>query len=928
MESAWVRIASSVRGFNHGPMEEITHAGSDAYPGAFQRRDFMLHKLFHRLRKHLQKEKAEREMNAEMRFHLEMETEKNIRRGMSEEAARLAAQSSFGGIERTKEAYRDLIRFRRLEEVWQDLRYGARMLLKKPGFTSIAVLTLALGIGANTAVFSVINSVLLGSLPFADADRLVMIWETHSEVHGPVGTYPDFQDWRAQAQSFQGMSAVSNKRFRNGRAELTAQGETVEVQGTLVSYDLFPLLGLKPILGRTFLSEEDRPAANRVVILSRALWQRRFANDRDVIGKSVQIDGVSFTVVGVMGEQYPLDTDFWVPLSHLSQRDLTNRMSHSVRVIGRLKHGVTIEEARREMEAIAARLQQLYPASNKNLGVELVPLHHQLVGNLRPLVLLVFAAVGLILLIACANVSNLLLANSAERQRELALRAALGARRDRLVRQLLTESLGLALLGGVAGLALASLSMPVLRSALLGVVTGKIPGLETIGIDWRVLGFTFGATLLTGILFGVLPALQISGIDLNQALKEGGKGSAGGRRNLSRTLVVAEVALTVIVLIGAGLLVRSFHKLLQVDPGFRADHLLSLQIELRHSRYQRREQIINFYQQLMARIRALPGVQQAALIDRLPMALSMAVLRFTPEGQQPEPGKLPITQMRAVDHRFFETMQIPLRSGRPFDESDVVKERNSLANDNEIIINGTMAQRFFPNQDPVGKRIFIRGPQEQQIVLLIIGVVADIKDLGVDAPVEPEIYFPGVGNEAVLLVRTAGSPLSLASAVSQAVLATDPALPARQAVSVEDNLAASFARRRFSLNLLGALALLALVLAGIGIYGVVAYSVTQRTQEIGIRLALGARASDVLTLVIIRGIGPALLGIVLGLAGAMALSRLVSTLTTDLLFEVHATDPVTFAAIALLLVAVALAACYLPARRATRVDPLVTLRHE
>jgi predicted permease len=887
----------------------------------------MLHKLFHRLRKHLQKAKTEREMDAEMRFHLQMEIEKNIRSGMSEEEARLAAQRSFGGIEQTKEAYRDFTRFRWLEEVWQDLHYGARMLVKRPGFTSIAVLTLALGIGANTAVFSIINAVLLNSLPFADVDRLVMIWETHPEVHGPVGTYLDFQDWRAQAQSFEGMAAYSNKSY--GRAELTGQGETMEVRGTLVSYDLFPILGLKPIIGRNFLSEEDRPTANHVVILSRALWQRRFAGDQGIVGKSIQLNGASFTVVGVMGEQYPLDTDFWLPLSNLGQRDLTNRMSHAVRVIGRLKRGVTIEQARRELETIEERLRQLYPESNKTLGIDLASLHRQLVGDLRPLVLLVFAAVALILLIACANVSNLLLANSAERQRELALRVALGARRGRLVRQLLTESLALALVGGMAGLALASWSMPVLRSALFGVVTGKIPGLETIGIDWSVLGFAFGATLLTGILFGVLPALQISGIDLNQSLKEGGKGSAGGgRRNLSRTLVVAEVALAVIVLICAGLLVRSFQKLMQVDPGFRADHLLSLKIELQHSRYQRREQIANFYQQLMSRIRALPGVQQTALIDRLPMAPSGAVLRFIPEGQQPDPGKLPITQMRAVDHRFFETMQIPLRGGRIFSEAEIFKERDPLVYDREIIINETMAQRFFPNRDPLGKRIFTRGPQERLVSFLIIGVVADIKDLGIDSPVEPEIYFPGVGNESVLLVRTTVDPLSVATAVSQAVLATDPELPARQAVSVEDNLSASFARRRFSLNLLGALALLALVLAAIGIYGVVAYSVTQRVKEIGIRLALGARASDVLKLVIIRGIGPALLGIAVGLAGAMALSRLVANLTTGLLFEVRPTDPATFAAIALLLVVVALVACYLPARKATRVDPLVTLRHE
>jgi putative ABC transport system permease protein len=887
----------------------------------------MLHKLFHRLRKHLKIDKAERELDAELRFHLELETEKNIRNGLAEDEARLAARRSFGGIEYTKEIYRDVSRFRWLEEVWQDLRYGARMLWKKPGFTSIAVLTLALGIGANTAVFSVINSVLLRDLPYDDADNLVKIWETHPAVRGQAGTYPDFEDWRAQSQSFQGMAAYSNKTY--GKAELSSQGEIVEVRGTLVSSDMFPLLGLKPIIGRNFLPEEDRSTSNHVVILSRDLWQSRFGGDQDIIGKTIQLDRANFTVVGVMGDQFPLENDFWLPLSHLDQINRTNRMYHSVNVIGRLKPGVTIDQARRELETIQERLQRLYPASNTNLRVELDMLHHQLVGNLRSLVLLVFAVVALILLIACANVSNLLLAQSAERQRELALRSALGAARGRLVRQLLTESLVLALFGGLVGFALASLIMPLFPSALLGFVTGKVPGLETIGIDWRVLGFTFGVTMLTGILFGVLPALQVSGIDLNRALKEGGKGSAGGgRRNLSRTLVVAEVALAVIVLIGAGLLVRSFQKLSQVDPGFRADHLLSLKIELRRSQYQRGEQIISFYKQLMSRVQALPGVQQAASIDRLPMGPSMAVLRFIPEGLQPDPGKMPITQSRGVDHRFFETMGIPLRSGRLFNETDVFKEHDPRVFERDIIINETMARRFFPNQDPLGKRIFIRGPHEQLIPFPIIGVVGDIKDLGVETPVEPEIYFPGIGDEIVLLVRTSVDPLSLASAISQAALATDNTLPARKAVSVEDNLSASFARRRFSLNLLIALALLALVLAAIGIYGVVAYSVSQRIQEIGIRMALGAKRGDVLWLIVKRGISPALIGVALGIVGAIALARLITNLTTGLLFEVKATDPLTFAAIAQLLLAVALVACYLPARKAATVDPLVALRHD
>jgi predicted permease len=879
----------------------------------------MLHKLFHRFRKHLQRAKTEREMDAEMRFHLEMETEKNIRRGMSEEAARLAAQRSFGGIERTKETYRDFTRFRWLEEVWQDLRYGARMLLKKPGFTSIAVLTLALGIGANTAIFSVIYTVLIRELPFADADRLVTIWETHPDIPRAPATIPEFQDWRAQAKSFQEM-AVHSDRYRN--AMLTAGSETVQVQGALVSQNLFSMLGLKPILGRAFLPEEDKPGANKVIILSQALWRQNLAGDQEIIGKSVQLNGDSFTVIGVMGEQYPHDKDVWLPLSHIPAENFTSRSNHSVWVIGRLKPGVTIEEARTEMETIAARLQIAYPEFNKNIGVELMPLRNQLVGNLRPIVLLLFAAVALILLIACANVSNLLLAQSAGRRKELALRAALGAGRGRLVRQLLIESLLLALLGGIAGLLLAKWSIPPLRSGLLGIAPAKIPGLETIGIDRITLAFTFGASLLTGLLFGVLPALQVSRIDLSHALKEGGKGSAGvGRRNLSRTLVVAEVALAVIVLAGAGLLIRSFNRLLQVDPGFRADHLLSLKINLPPSQYQTDEQVSSFYQKLQPLIRALPGVQQVAMINWLPMGPSLAADPITTDGQWPEPGKDPIAQFRGVDQCFFELMQIPLRSGRHFDETDMLNNPRK-----SVIINETLARRFYSTQGPVGKPIYTRGPQNKPLAFNIIGVVADIKDLGMEAPVEPEIYWPGVSREAVLLVRTTAEPLSLAPEVHQAVLSIDSALPLQLARSVEEILYTSHAHRRWAASLLSVIALLALVLAAIGIYGVVAYSVTQRTQEIGIRMALGAQASDVLQLIIGRGIAPALLGIAFGLAAALALSHLITNLAPGLLFEVRTTDPATFVTITLLLVVIALAACYLPARKATRVDPLVSLR--
>ncbi|HEY6399841.1 MAG TPA: FtsX-like permease family protein, partial [Blastocatellia bacterium] len=499
------------------------------------------------------------------------------------------------------------------------------------------------------------------------------------------------------------------------------------------------------------------------------------------------------------------------------------------------------------------------------------------------------------------------------------------AGRTRLARQLLIESLLLAGLGAVAGLALAKLSLPPLRAWLLSMTTTKIPGVESVGLDPVTLAFTFGVSALTGVLFGVLPALQVSQIDLNQTLKEGGKAAvAAGRRNLSRMLVVAEVALAVIMLIGAGLLVRSFQRLSRVDPGFRADHLLSLKINLPEARYADNAQLNNFYQRLLPRLRSLPGVEQVAVIDWLSFTPAFNPIEvFTVNGQFPEPGRDPIMQMRSVDQGFFDLMRIPLRRGRFFNEAEINDNPR-----NHILINETMARRFFPQEDPIGKRVFSRGPRVETLAFPIIGVVADIKDLGPDTPVEPEIYFSGRGRNAVLLLRATVEPLSLTASVRQTVLSIDPALPMQPARSVEEMLSASMARRRLTSSLLSAFALLALLLAAVGVYGVVAYSVTQRAQEIGIRMALGAQAADVLKLVIGRGIAPVLLGLALGLAGAIALSRSLTHLTAGLLFEVHSTDPVTFAAIALLLVFVSLLACYIPARRGTKIDPLTALKHE
>jgi putative ABC transport system permease protein len=861
--------------------------------------------------------RADRDLDDEIETHLRLLTERYVRQGMSEDEAAWAARRQFGNVTLLKEDHREMRGIRFIEALVQDLKYGLRMLRKNPGFTFVAVLTLALGIGANTAIFSVVNAVLIRSLPFSEADRLVTIWETHPDIPQVGPAFPDFEDWRAQSQSFQEMEVYSFRRY--GNALLTGHAEPVQVHGALTSARFFAMLSARPIIGRVFLPEEEKRGADQVVILSRSLWLRHFAGAKDVIGKSIQLNGNSFTIVGVIGEQYPPEIDCWLPLSQMDGDDFTNRMNRSISVIGRLNPGVTIDHARREMQAIAERLQQLYPASNKMEGVELTPMRNQMVGNLRTIIWLIFAAFALILLIACANVSNLILARSAERQREMALRATLGAGRGRLVRQLLIESLMLAGLGGIAGLMLARWTIPALRSSLLSVVTGKVPGLETIGVEWHTLAFTFGISLLTGALFGVIPALLVSRADLNQVLKDGGKTAIGGmRRNLSQVLVIAEVALAVVVLAGSGLLVRSLQKLLHVDPGFRADRLLSLKIELPLPQYQKDEQIMGFYRRLMPQLLALPGVQQAAVIDRLPFAASLAVSRFVPEDKPIEPGKERIAQFRAVDHRFFEMMRIPLRNGRLFKEADIGVD--DTLHFGRIIINESMARNFFPDRDPIGKRL----RSDWGAIFSIIGVVGDIKDLGLDAPVEPEIYFPGVARDSLLLVRTTVAPSTLASAVQQAVISNDPIQPRYEARTVEELLSTSLARRRFSVALLAISASLALILAAIGIYGVIAYSVTQRVNEIGVRMALGAQSHDVIKLIISQGMKPTLGGIVIGVSSALALTRWMK----GFLFGVSATDPMTFATIALLLSAVALLACWIPARRAAKVDPLQALRHD
>jgi predicted permease len=804
------------------------------------------------------------------------------------------------------------------DEMFQDLRFGLRMLLKNPSFAVIAVLTLSLGIGANTAIFSVIDAVLLRPLPFAEPDRLVLIAETHPAVPRLEVATPDFRDWQQQAQSFSEMAAWSLNDL--GKPVISDEGAPEQLQSTCITQNLFPLLGIRPKLGRNFLPEENQTGRDRVAILSYALWQRRFAADPNLIGRTLRLSGESHIVVGVMpqGVQLPFETDVWLPLSQLREDLLTSRVRHPLEVVARLKPGVTLEQARIEMESINARLQQAYPATNKTIGVILDPLHQKLTGDLKPALLALFGTVGLVLLITCVNIANLLIGRATQRQREVALRAALGAGRWRLFRQFLTESLLLASAGGTVGLLLAIWSLPLLRVVLPGLATGELPALKAAGLDLRLLSFTLIITLLTGALFGLIPAFQLSRLDLNQSLKEGGKTSAG-RQSAGRALVIAEIALTMVALVCAGLLLRSFQKLLDVDPGFRADHLLSAQLILPDTKYRNDEQVKSFHERLLPRIAAIPGVEGVASINQFPLTASNDKMRFAVEAApRPAPGNFPVAQQRAVSPDYFQVMGIALKSGRTFTEDDLQSNRNLL------IINETLASRFFPNEDPVGKKLLLGVMFPNPVAVPIIGVVADVKDLGLSAPVEPTIYGVGFINRPLLMVRTTVEPSSLIAAVRQAVTATDSEQPVQKIRSMDEALSSSLARRRLSALLTGCFAALALLLSMIGIYGVLSWTISERTREMGIRIALGAHPGDVLRLVISQGMKLALLGLVVGLLASLPAARAMK----GLLFGVSASDPMTFVVIAILILLSTLLACWLPARRATKVDPIVALRHE
>ena len=806
-----------------------------------------------------------------------------------------------------------------LGDLKQDIRYGVRMLWKNKAFTAIAVVALALGIGANSAIFSVVNTVLLRPLPYRDPDRLVTVWEDNSKVGYPHDTPApaNYVDWRDQNQVFEGMAATADTSLN-----LTGAGEPERFDGKRVSANFFSLLGVDPQLGRGFLPEEDVAGANHVVVLSHGLWQRRFGSDPGIVGKSITLNGEAYTVIGVMPAGFQFlseDVSMWVPIAFTPQQ-AAQRQSHYLKIVARLKPGVTLERAQSEMSTIAARLQQQYPDSNADLGATVTSLHEEVVGNIRPALLVLLGAVGFVLLVACANVANLLLARAAVRQKEIALRTALGASRLRLVRQFLTESILLAALGGVVGLLLSVWGVSLLRS----FIPQNISQVKAITVDAWVLGFTLLVTLLTGVVFGLAPAVQASRFDLNETLKEGGRDNAstrGGNR-LRAVLVVAEVAVSLVLLVGAGLLLNSFMRLRSVDPGFRADKLLTMSVVLPQQKYPDYARRRAFYTDMLRRVEALPGVRSAGVTNWIPLIRQGDSIGVAVEGQPTPPGKPHVIVTRVVSPHYFGAMGIRLLEGRVFEEGKDRADSPCV-----VVVGESVARRFWPD-GALGKRVSPGEPQRPEDWCQVVGVVNDVKQMDLAAEPKQQIYFSYEQADffapRYLVVSTEGDPLALASTVRKTVWDVDRDQPVSNVNTMEGVLAESIARQRFTALLLGLFAGLALVLAAVGIYGVMSYSMAQRTREIGIRMALGAQKRHVLKLAVGQGLKLVFVGIVIGLVGAFALTRLMASL----LYGVSATDPATLVIISLVLVAVALFASYIPARRAAKVDPLIALRYE
>lgn len=832
-----------------------------------------------------------------------------------------------------------------MNSLLQDLRFGLRMLVKNPIFALIAVVTLALGIGANTAIFSVVDAVLLRPLPYPEANRLVFLWSTMNSQGVPLSSsaLPDYNGWRDRNEVFDGLAA-----FYNGDFNLSSAGSPPEfIQGAYITANLFQVLKISPSLGRLFASEEEQFGRHHVVLLSYGLWERRFAGDRDIVGREIKLGGESYTVTGVMPRGLPFfdnlpDVELWTPISFAPNDNMATRNNHFINIVGRLKAGVNAQQAQQDANAIAKTMYEETPGE-VDLGALVVPVQEQLAGDSRTGLLLLLGAVAFVLLVACVNVANLLLARASARGKELAIRASLGASRARIVRQVIIESLPLGIFGGLLGSLLAIWGISLLSSLL----PSSLPRGNPISVNSRVLLFTFALALLTILIFGLLPALQAAKAEVRESLNEGRSGIGSRRQGrMRRLLVIAEVALALVLLVASGLMVRSFIKLRQVDVGFTEHNVITLRVPLPEAKYPtpktaddpRDPTGLVFYEQLLQRVRTLPGVKSATAATVLPLGAGQGWGKFlSVEGQAADSiDKVPLVRFALVSSDYFRTFGIALRQGRPFATED---QSNSQP---VAIINETLTRRFFPNENPIGKTLWMGPPENllppEALTLvnrfprrLIVGVVSDVKGGSLNQPTPSLVYAPltqhrreGWSNNLMLAVQTSTRPDTLASAIREQVGALDPDQPVASIRTMDELLERTLSGAKFTLLLFTLFAALALVLAAIGIYGVMATAVTQRTHEIGLRMALGAQRRDVLRLVIGEGMIQVFIGIAAGLASAMALTRLMSSL----LFGVSATDPVTLALITLLLASVALLACYLPARRATKVDPLVALRYE
>jgi putative ABC transport system permease protein len=863
------------------------------------------------------KQELEQELDDEVRSHLEMLTEENLRRGMSSAEARNAALRSFGGVTQAKEAYRDQRGLPFLETFFQDIRYGLRMLAKNPGFTAVAVITLALGIGANTAIFGVMNALLLRPLPYPQGNQLITLWERNLPAGIPDGqvSAANFYDWQKQSNSsFSALTA-----YAEWPLNLSGAATPQRLSGVLVSPEFFSVLGVRPAQGRTFVAGEDDPANAGVAVVSDALWRSLFGEETRLTQQTITLDGQKTAIIGVMPPEFSFPSNtvqLWVPLA-LSPQNRSNRDGRWLKVLGRLRSGIGVRQAHEAMNVIARRLEQDYPRSNAGWGIELVPLREQQVGNFRMRLWVMCGAVGLLLLVACTNVAGLLLARASERKHEIAVRAAIGATRVRVVRQLVTEHLLLAIAGGAAGVLLAYWILLLASKEFVRAV----PGLGKPGMDAAVFGFAALLSLVSVAMCGLVPAVEAAKLNLHDSLKSGSRSAVGNPRS-RQALVAAQIAVSYVLLVGAGLLSRSLMKLLTVDPGFETRNTLALDLNLPRSRYSGSHQQIQFAQEVLRRIRELPGVEHAGAVSDLPMRGNTMTFRIVQEGQSPQAGnKLEKVGVRWVTPGYFAAMKMTLLSGRLLSEND------NTSSVPVALVNRAMAQRLWPGGSPIGARVRL---EEDPRWSSVVGVVNDVHQLGLDQDEVPALYLPYLQktedwlNWMTLVVHTSMDPEQLVSLIRAQIWSVDKDQPVAKIASMEDYVAESVALPRFSSLLASAFSMVALLIALVGFYGVMSYSVSQRRQEIGVRAALGADAGRIRRLILWQGGRLALVGLGFG----FCLSLWVTRWLQSLLFKVRVNDPLTLVLTALLLMAVVVAACYLPARRATKVDPMVALRHE